>query len=40
MSKVGFSVFLLSCTIFGWGFAAAINGPALANPPVVSDDAP
>ncbi len=30
MSKTGFSIFLLVCTVFGWGFAAALNAPALA----------
>jgi hypothetical protein len=30
VSKIGFSVFLLSCTLFGWGFAAAVTAPAFA----------
>ena len=30
MSRMGFSVFLVMCTIFGWSFAAAINSSAFA----------
>jgi hypothetical protein len=30
MSKMGFTLFLVACTLFGWGFAAAMNTPAMA----------
>lgn len=28
--NIGFSLFLFGCALFGWGFAAALNSPAMA----------
>lgn len=33
MTKMGFTLFLVACTLFGWGFAAAMNTPAMAFEP-------
>jgi hypothetical protein len=30
VSTIRFSVFLLSCMLFGWGFAAAMTVPSFA----------